>query len=383
MNQSRKITGIRTVAVGAGWRNYVFVLVETDIGLTGVGEASLGGQTNAVIGAVKDLEPLLLGADPFRIEHIWQQAFRHAFWRGGVTFLSALAGIEVALWDIKGKALGVPIHTMLGGLARTRVRAYANGPRGDTPEEIARSASELVDRGYAALKFAPFDATPILAGRAVIDAAIAKVAAVREAVGPTIDLMIDGHGRLSPPVARRAAEALEPYGVMFFEEPCLPEHTPTISRLARKSPVPIALGERHYTRWGVAELLASRTISVLQPDIVQSGGLAESRKMAALAEMHFVAVAPHNPWSWVNTMASLHLDAVIPNFLIQEVITEPEPWKDAIVRNPPVMDSDGYFPVPMQPGLGIELDLDAATEYPPVRDRPPAFWHDDGSVADW
>ena len=383
MNQSRKITGIRTVAVGAGWRNYVFVLVETDIGLTGVGEASLGGQTNAVIGAVKDLEPLLLGADPFRIEHIWQQAFRHAFWRGGVTFLSALAGIEVALWDIKGKALGVPIHTMLGGLARTRVRAYANGPRGDTPEEIARSASELVDRGYAALKFAPFDATPILAGRAVIDAAIAKVAAVREAVGPTIDLMIDGHGRLSPPVARRAAEALEPYGVMFFEEPCLPEHTPTISRLARKSPVPIALGERHYTRWGVAELLASRTISVLQPDIVQSGGLAESRKMAALAEMHFVAVAPHNPWSWVNTMASLHLDAVIPNFLIQEVITEPEPWKDAIVRNPPVMDSDGYFPVPMQPGLGIELDLHAATEYPPVRDRPPAFWHDDGSVADW
>jgi galactonate dehydratase len=383
VNQPRTITGVRTVAVGAGWRNYIFVLVETNTGLTGVGEASLGGQTNAVLGAVKDLEPLLLGADPFRIEHIWQQAFRHAFWRGGVTFLSALAGIEVALWDIKGKALGVPIHTMLGGLARSRVRAYANGPRGDTPEAIARSASELVDRGYSALKFAPFDATPILAGRAVIDAVIAKVAAVREAVGPTIDLMIDGHGRLSPPVARRAAEALEPYGVMFFEEPCLPEHTPTIGRLARKSPVPIALGERHYTRWGVAELLASRSISVLQPDIVQSGGLAEVRKMAALAEIHFVALAPHNPWSWVNTVASLHLDAVIPNFLVQEVITDPEPWKDAIIRNPPVMDSYGYFPVPMQPGLGIELDLDAATEYPPVRDRPPALWHDDGSVADW
>lgn len=383
MEQSRQITGVRTVAVGAGWRNYVFVLIDTNMGLTGIGEASLGGQTNAVTGAVRDLESLLLGSDPFRIEHIWQQAFRHAFWRGGVTLLSALAGIEVALWDIKGKALGVPIHTMLGGLARTRVRAYANGPRGDTPEELARSATELVERGYSALKFAPFNATPILAGEPIINDAMAKVAAVREAVGPTVDLMIDAHGRLSPSVARRAAEALEPYGVMFLEEPCLPEHTPTISRTARKSPVPIALGERHYTRWGVADVLASRAISVLQPDIVQSGGLAEARKMAALAEMHFVSVAPHNPWSWVNTVASLHLDAVIPNFLIQEVITEPEPWKDAIVRNPPVMDADGYFPVPMQPGLGIELDLDAATQFPPVHDRPPALWHADGSVADW
>lgn len=383
MTSSRKITAVRTVTVGAGWRNYVFVLLETDIGVTGLGEASLGGQTNAVVGAIRDLEPLLIGADPFRIEHLWQQAFRHAFWRGGVTFLSALSGIEVALWDIKGKALGVPIHTFMGGLARSRVRAYANGPRGNTPEELAESAARLVERGFTALKFTPFDATPLLAGTRTIDAAVARVAAVREAVGPTIDLMIDAHGRLSPNVASRVAVALEPYGVMFFEEPCLPEHVPTLVRLARKSPVPIAVGERHYTRWGVAELLASRTINVLQPDIIQSGGLAEARKMAALAESCFVSVAPHNPWSWVNTVASLHLDAVIPNFLIQEVITEEEPWRDAIVKNPPALDADGYLPVPMLPGLGIELDLEAAEAFPPVRDRPPAFWHEDGSVADW
>jgi galactonate dehydratase len=371
------------VTVGAGWRNYVFVLLDTDNGITGLGEASLGGQTHAVLGAIKDLEPLLIGADPFRIEHLWQQAYRHAFWHGGVTFLSALAGVEVALWDIKGKALGVPIHRLLGGVVRDRVRAYANGPRGETPDELARSASVLVARGFTALKMAPFGATPILAGKRVVDAGVAKVRAVREAVGPEVELMVDAHGRLSPGVAVRAAEALAPLGIMFFEEPCLPEHAPTLIRVAKKSPIPIAVGERHSTRWAFGELLASRAIGVVQPDIIQTGGLAEARKIAAMAEMHFVAVAPHNPWSWINTVASLHLDVITPNFLIQEVITEPEPWKDATVIEPPTMDSDGYFQPPEGPGLGIELDLAATERFPPVAGRPPALWHEDGSVADW
>ena len=383
MARPSKITGVRTVAVGAGWRNYVYVLLDTSDGITGLGEASLGGQTNAVLGALKDLEPLLLGADPARIEHIWQQAYRHAFWHGGVTFLSALAGVEVALWDIKGKTLGVPIHRMLGGPVRDRIRAYANGPRGETPDELANSAADLVRRGFAAMKMAPFEATPMLAGKRIFDAGVAKVRAVREAVGPEVELMIDAHGRLSPAVAARAAEALAPFGIMFFEEPTLPEHAPSLTRLARKSPIPIAVGERHYTRWDYPELLASRTIGVLQPDIIQTGGLAEARKIAALAEMHFVAVAPHNPWSWVNTVASLHLDAVTPNFLIQEVITDAEPWKDEVVLGRPAIDAEGYFAVPVSPGLGIELDLDAARRFPPVEGRPPALWHDDGFVADW
>jgi len=378
-----KITGVRTVAVGAGWRNYIYVLIDTDRGVTGLGEASLGGQTNAVLGALKDLEPLLLGADPFRIEHIWQQAYRHAFWHGGVTFISALAGVEVALWDIKGKALGVPISTMLGGLTRDKIRAYANGPRGTAPDELARSAADLVARGFSALKFTPFEATPLLAGRRFINDAVEKTRAVREAVGPDVELMVDGHGRLSPAVAVRAAEALAEFNLMFFEEPCLPEHAAAMGRIAKKSPIPIATGERLYTRWDHLDLLGSRKIGVLQPDIIQSGGIFEARKIAALAEMHFVSVAPHNPWSWVNTVASLHLDAVIPNFLIQEVIADPEPWKDAVVLNPPVMDADGYFRPPAAPGLGIELDLQAAKRFPPVTGRPPAFWHEDGSVADW
>jgi galactonate dehydratase len=378
-----KITGVRTVAVGAGWRNYVFVLIDTDKGLTGLGEASLGGQTQAVLGAIADLEPLLLGADPFRIEHLWQQAYRHAFWHGGVTFLSALAGVEVALWDIKGKALGVPISKMLGGLVRDKIRAYANGPRGATPDELARSAADLVTQGFTAMKFTPFEATPLLAGRRYVDQAVAKTKAVREAVGPDVELMIDGHGRLTPAVAVRAAEALAEFNLMFFEEPCLPEHAAAMTRIAKKSPIPIATGERLYTRWDHLDALGSRKIAVLQPDIIQSGGLFEARKIAALAEMHFVSVAPHNPWSWVNTVSSLHLDVITPNFLIQEVITDSEPWKDAIVINPPQMDADGFFRPPTAPGLGIELDLDAAKRFPPVTGRPPALWHEDGSVADW
>jgi galactonate dehydratase len=377
------ITGVRTVAVGAGWRNYVYVLLDTDQGITGLGEASLGGQTNAVLGAIKDLEPLLIGTDAFRIEHIWQQAYRHAFWHGGVTFLSALAGSEVALWDIKGQALGVPIHRLLGGLTRDKIRAYANGPRGETPDQLAESAANLVRQGFSAMKMAPFEATPMLAGRKVIDAGIAKVKAVRDAVGPDVEIMIDAHGRLTPAAAVRAAEALAPFNIMFLEEPVLPTNDRALERMAKKSRIPIAVGERHYSRWAYPGLLASRTISVLQPDIIQTGGIGEARKIAAMAEMHFVSVAPHNPWSWVNTVASLHLDAVLPNFLIQEVIAETEPWKDEIVVNPPELDAEGYFQPPAGPGLGIQLDLDAARRFPPVVGRPPALWHEDGSVADW
>ena len=377
------ITGVRTVAVGAGWRNYVYVLVDTDQGITGLGEASLGGQTHALLGMVKDLEPLLLGADPFRIEHLWQQAYRHAFWHGGVTMTSALAGIEVALWDIKGQALGVPIHRLLGGRVRDKIRAYANGPRGETPDQVARSAQDLVARGFTALKWVPFGATPLLAGRRVIDAAVAEVKAVREAVGPEVELMVDGHGRLSPPVAVRMAEALAEYKLMFFEEPCLPTNAAALARIAAKSPIPIATGERHYTRWAFREVLETRAAAVLQPDVIQTGGLAEARKIAAMAEMHFVSVAPHNPWSWVNTVASLHLDAVTPNFLIQELVSGTEPWRDEVVIGRPNLDADGFFPIPEAPGLGIELDLAAAARFPPVEGRPPALWHEDGSVADW
>ena len=381
--RQRTIVDVRTVAVASRTRNYVYVLVETSDGIVGLGEGSLAGHTNAVLGAVKDLEPLLLGADPDRIEHLWQQAYRHAFWHGGVTSLTALAAVEVALWDIKGQALGVPIWQLLGGRVRDKIRVYANGPRGETAEALAASAASLVAKGYTGVKMTPWDAMPTLAPRRMIQDGIDKVRAVREAVGPDVDIMIDAHGRLSPPVAVRASEMLAEIGVLFFEEPTLPTHAPALIRMARKSKVPVAVGERHYSRWGYPEILESRAIGVVQPDIVQSGGIAEARKVAALAEMHFVPVAPHNPWSWVNTVASLHLDAVTSNFLIQEVITEAGDTKDAYVVGAPTLDAEGFLPVPDRPGLGITLDLAACAAYPPVVGRQPSLWHEDGSVADW
>ena len=282
-----------------------------------------------------------------------------------------------------GQVAGVPIWRLMGGRVRDSIRAYANGPRGDSPDQLARSAADLVSRGYTAMKMAPFEAMPILSGRPLIQAGVEKVRAVREAVGPDVELMLDAHGRLSPPVAVRAAEALAEFNIMFLEEPVLPQSNKAMIRMARKSPIPIATGERLYGRRNFTELLESRAIAVVQPDIIQSGGIAEVRKIAAMAEMHFVSIAPHNPWSWVNTMASLHVDTVTPNFLIQEVIAEPEPWKDACVVNPPVLRADGHFDLPDAPGLGIELDLDAAKHFPQVAGRPPALWHEDGSVADW
>ena len=364
---TRRISGIRTVVVGAGWRNYVFVLIDTDDGFTGLGEASLGGQTNAVLGALKDLEPLLLGADAIRIEHLWQQAYRHAFWHGGPTFLSALAGVEVALWDIQGQALGVPIHRLLGGPVRERIRAYANGPRGETPEEMARSAVELVARGFTALKMAPWEAMPILASQGAHRRGRGQGA--RRARGGRAGNR--AHGRCPRPALATSRRPCR-------RGPRSPRHY--LSGGAHAAGERCGAGARGPQvggtdrRWGAAlhPLGLRRGCSpharsrVLQPDIIQSGGIAEARKIAALAEMHFVSVAPHNPWSWVNTMASLHLDAVLPNFLLQEVITEPEPWKDAIVINPPRMDEEGFFAVPSAPGLGITLDLEAAKRFPPV-----------------
>ncbi|HEY7033481.1 MAG TPA: mandelate racemase/muconate lactonizing enzyme family protein [Thermomicrobiales bacterium] len=368
MSERLRITGVRTVVVGADRRDWVFVLIDTDAGITGLGEASLAGQTHAVLGAVKDFEPLLIGADAFRTEHLWQLAHRDVRVRGDATFHGALAGIEVALWDIKGKALGVPLYRLLGGVVRDRIRVSANGPRGQTPDEYARSAADLVARGFTALTLTPFDPTPTLDGKRLVDAGIARVRAVRDAVGPDVDLIVDAGGSLSPPLAVRCAAALAPFGIMFLAEPSRPDHVPVLIRIAEKSPIPIALGGPFATRSVGPALLASRAIAVLQPDIGRTGGLAEARRIATLAESHFVSIAPLNSGSLVNTVAALHLDAVTPNFLIQDVSAVAEPWHDVIVA-PPRVDARGYIQPPGRPGLGVELDLEAAKRFPPGNRR--------------
>lgn len=379
----QRIRDVRVHVAGAGWRNFVYVVIQTDEGLTGLGEASLEAKSEAVAGCVKDLQPYLIGQDAFRVEHIWQQMYRHSFWRGGPVIGSAISGIEMALMDIKAKALGVPVYQLLGGRVRDRVRMYANGPRGDTPEQVAKSAASLVARGFTALKWCPFPATPIAGNKRFVDAAVDQVQAVREAVGPEVDLLIDAHGRLSPAMAIRAAEALAPLRITFLEEPCLPENVDAMARVAKLSKIPIATGERLLFKFGFREPLEKRVCAVIQPDLAHCGGLLEGRKIAAMAEAHFIQVAPHNPLSWVNTLASLHLDMAIPNFLLQEFVTDPQPWMDELVRDPLPLEPGGYMRAPDKPGLGIELNEAALAKYPPLTVTMPSLWHEDGSVADW
>ena len=359
---------------------------DEECGLAGEGDAGVtpfADLDQQRLGAIEDLRSLFMDADPWRIEHLWQQAYRHAFWRSGPAYMSALSGLETALWDIKGQMLGVPIHRMLGGRVRDKARVYANGPRGETPDQVAKHARELVDRGFTALKWAAFPATPIMGGRRYIDVGIDQVRAVREAVGPDVDLMIDAHGRLSPAAAVRAAHALEEFRIFFFEEPVLPENVPAMARVAAKTSIPIATGERLLTRFGFREVLEARACAVVQPDLTHCGGIYETRKIAAMAEMYMGSIAPHNPLSWVNTVASLHVDLSTPNFLIQEVVTDPQPWMDDVVDWRPEILPGGFFDLPDRPGLGIRLRHDAIAKYPPVSVRMPALWHEDGSVADW
>jgi galactonate dehydratase len=279
--------------------------------------------------------------------------------------------------------LGVPIYRMLGGRARDRIRMYANGPRGDDPETMARHAAELVSRGFTAVKCAPFPATPLMGGYHYIMQGVRMVAAVREAVGPDVDIMVDAHGRLGPAAAMQAAQALEEYRIFFLEEPVLPENVDQMVRASDKTSIPIATGERIFTKFGFREILEKRACSIIQPDLGHCGGISELRKIGAFAEMYFVAIAPHNPLSWVNTIASMHVDLTMPNFLIQEVITDPQPWMDEIVSWRPEMDTDGNMNLPDTPGLGVTLNHDAIKRYPPGDHRMPALWHVDGSVADW
>lgn len=377
-----KIRQIETIPVFGGGRDWVFVRVHTDEGLIGTGEGTLEGRARTIVSAVDELSDYLIGEDPFRIEHLWQIMYRHAFYRGGPVMNSAISGVEQALWDILGQALGQPVHQLLGGRVRDRIRVYANGPRGDSAEELAESARALVDRGYTAMKLVPFGPTKPLDGIASIREAVKRMEAVRAAVGPDVDLAVDAHGRLSPTMSIQIAQAIKHVGIFFFEEPCLPENTAAMATVARECGIPVATGERLFTKWGFRDVLEKQAAAVLQPDLAHCGGILEGRKIAAMAEVYYAGFAPHNPLSPVNMRASLHLDAVVPNFVIQEWVSDDPPWRDHILQHP-VKIENGWVDVPMEPGLGTALDLDACRAHPAKSVHLPVLWHDDGSVADW
>jgi galactonate dehydratase len=386
-----RITAVRTIVVGASMRNFVLVKVTTDEpGIYGWGEATTEWKTQSVVGAVSDLEPLLLGQDPFRLEHLWQAMYRDQFWKGGIVTMSALSGIDQALHDVKAKALGVPVYELLGGAVRDRIRVYDHLGGGDpelvyaspAPARFAEAAARSVAEGFTAVKILPVPVTDALPSRADVRAAHDVLAAVRDAVGDAVDVMVDLHGRCSPAAAIQFGRALAPLDPWFLEEPVQPEDHGALKQVADAVPVPLATGERLA---GLAEfraVLETRAVSVLQPDVCHCGGLTEIRRIAALASTYGVSLAPHNPLGPVATAHNLHVAVSTPNWLIQEQMRQSVPWWDELVT-PPLTIRDGFAELPTGSGLGLEVDELAAARHPYEPEPQIAARLPDGAVADW
>jgi galactonate dehydratase len=361
-----KIIEATTHIVGNPWKNWVFVRLETDEGIHGIGEATLNGLARTTATAIEELGPFYLGMDPFRIETIVQQMSRDVYSEGGQIHGCAVAAIEVACWDIVGKALNQPIYNLLGGRCHDRVRAYANGwyrgPR--TPESFAEKAREVVRRGYTALKFDPFGAAWRITDLVDEGLSIEIVAAVREAVGPTVDLLIEGHNRFSVSTAIRIGKRLEPFQPTWFEEPVPHHKISAMVEVARHLDIAVATGESFSSTHQFAELLAHDAVHILQPEIQNLGGLLNTKKVCAMADAQYAVVAPHNAQGPVSTAMCLQIAACTPNFFIQEMFDEFNvEWEEKLVDHPARV-VDGYVEIPSRPGLGVDLQLDEMARHP-------------------
>ena len=360
-----KITEVRTHVCDAYRTNWVFVQVLTDQGIEGVGEATLEYKENAVCGAITDLSRMLIGRDPHEIEAIWHDAYRDAYWRGGPVLMSALGGVEMALWDLKGKDLNVPVYQLLGGRVRDRVRCYANGwfAPAKRPDEFAAKAKEAVARGFAALKWDPFGSAYRSISGLQLREAIACIAAVREAVGDEVDLLIEAHGRFDVPSAVRIGQAIAAFRPLWFEEPIPPDNLDALADVRRRVPVAVAAGKRLYSRWDYRAFFEARCADFAQPDITHVGGLGELRRTAAVAETHHVPLCPHNPSGPVANAVSLQMAACCPNFEFLETMSLDVPWRRDVAHEYSAL-SNGFVSIPDRPGLGVELNLDAVAEHP-------------------
>ena len=391
-----KITAVRTVVVNAVHRNWIFVKVMTDQpGLHGWGEATLEWKTRAVCATIEDLEPFVLGEDPMRIEHVVRRMTGFSFWPLGAIGLTAVSGIEQALWDIKGKSLGVPVHQLLGGRVRDHVRVYthlrrakigAQVPTGDIGA-FCDAVQETVEMGYNAIKlgFIPYTGydAPLPAVRHVEKLA----ASVRERVGDEIEIMTDFHGRPDSPEAAKAyIDAIAPIRPLFIEEAIQPGDAAAMADLARRVDCPLATGERLFTLREFADIAEHRAVAFVQPDLAHCGGFSGGRKIAALAEAANMGVAPHNPMGPVAGAVALHFDLATPNFVIQEEAVGLVPWfRDICTELYPLDMADGVWGVPEAPGLGIEIDEAAAARYPFKQEEIPALEAilPDGRIANW
>ncbi|RME86247.1 MAG: galactonate dehydratase [Caldilineae bacterium] len=391
-----KITAVKTVVVNAEMRNWVFVKVETsEPGLYGWGEATLEWKTRAVVGAVEDLAPMIIGENPERIEFLFQKMYRQSFWRMGVIGMSAISGIEQALWDIRGKVLGQPVYKLLGGAVRDKVRMYTHlgggdmravyeSQRSNDPQVFVERALAVQEKGYKAVKVLITPPTESLNPIAAYDYAERTMAYLREAVGDEMDIMVDCHGRHSPANALEFCYVLAPYRPYFVEEPIPPENVDALAELRKRSPVPIATGERVVTRFGYRPIFEKQACHVIQPDLCHCGGLWEAKKIAAMAETYYMGVAPHNPLGPVANAVALHFALSTPNFLIQEDMLEDVPWRWDVVRSS-LETRDGYWLICDEPGLGIDVDEDAARRHPFQQEviHSTTVRAHDGAILDW
>ncbi|PTT40744.1 galactonate dehydratase [Acidovorax sp. HMWF018] len=381
-----KITRLTTFIVPPRW---CFLKIETDEGITGWGEPVLEGRAHTVAAAVDELADYLIGKDPRHIEDHWTVLYRGGFYRGGGVHMSALAGIDQALWDIKGKALGVPVSELLGGNVRSNIKVYS-WIGGDRPSETAAAAQAAVARGFTAVKMNGTEEVQYVDSYDKVERCLQNVAAVREAVGPNVGIGVDFHGRVHRPMAKVLVKELEPYKLMFIEEPVLSEHEEALKEIARISSTPIALGERLYSRWDFKRVLQGGYADIIQPDPSHAGGITETRKIASMAEAYDVALALHCPLGPIALAANLQLDAVCYNAFIQEQslgihYNQANDLMD-YVSNPGVFAyQDGMVAIPNGPGLGIEVNEEYVRERAQEghRWRNPVWRHRDGSFAEW
>jgi galactonate dehydratase len=362
-----KIVDVKSAVLGTAWRNLTFVQVITDDGLIGVGEVRMLNHTDALRGYLAEAVPKhVLGHDPLDIESLVQRLYRNDYARADEIAMSAIATIEIACWDIMGQALGQPVYKLLGGAVREKIKAYANGwyTVERTPQEFHAAATRAIAKGYRALKLDPFGAGFYELDRAEKMRSIALVEAVRDAVGPDVEILVEMHGRFNPATAIELAHELEAFKPSWVEEPVPPENLAALKKASEKISIPIASGERLHTRYDYRQLFELQAADIIQPDITHFGGLLETKKLAAWAEAYYLLVAPHNVGGPVSTAAALHFAASTPNFKILEHFNDfAEDWvKPAAPGNPEVQD--GYFTLPQGPGLGVKLDEEVIREHP-------------------
>jgi galactonate dehydratase len=381
-----KITGLEFFLIKPRW---LFLKVLTDEGISGWGEPIVEGFTGAVAAALEEMKVHIIGKDPRRIEDLYQTLYRSEFYRGGPVLMSAISGLEQACWDIKGKAAGLPVYEMLGGRVRDRIQVYS-WIGGDYKEDAVAGALRRIEQGFRAVKMIAIGPIAYIGSHRQIDEAARKASAVREAVGPEIEIGLDFHGRVHRPLVKTLIRALEPMRPLCFEEPLLPENSDALPEVAAHTSIPLATGERLFGRAGFKQLINQGAVGIIQPDLSHAGGIWECRKIAAMAEAEDIAVAPHCPLGPLALAASLQLDACTPNFAIQEMSIqihyhEGADLLDYVVNKEMFAVKDGYVAIPDRPGLGVEIDEErvrkAAIEGHAYRTG--SYRLEDGTIAEW